>query len=561
MTISNIPAVIAHAGDGVQLIFAVPFEFYEHTELRVRMYPDPLDRDAFTEYLFGTEYTVAGGNPGGGGDAANGSITIIITAPLDLSEVEIASNVSLGQEVDYAQFGKFPAEAHETGLDKLALQIKQIDAKFTTFAGGSGGPVDSFEGRTGAVVGIEADYDAFYSLLAHVHTWSQITGKPTVFPPDTHTHDYTTDLTSVPATFAPSAHTHAWGDITGKPASFPPAGTQVGAIQYRINGTTKGGTDLSRIDEVPGGTTADVGSFEFWSYDAVDYAQVGAVGYHVTEHHILLSSDTVPVGLDGPSITLKADNLSAGDVLVIGPNNQLVPQPQKKVAILDEATYSAADIALTTSPTDLPFNVTTTEAIEPGTALWAYRFFVEALTNLAYTVTAELDINGTPTGITFDHVMNGPGLIENSAVFVSSVADAIDITCRVSRTAVGGAAPEIDIDVMDAELSVLHYGQGQGLLENAQTDDYQLVLADTGQLVSIDNAAAKTLTIPVNATVAFPIGTEISLLRRGAGTMTVADGGVTIRSAGALLDLNAQYSRGELVKTGTDEWLFSGDRA
>jgi hypothetical protein len=408
---------------------------------------------------------------------------------------------------------------------------------------------------------LQADYSAFFSLLAHTHAWSEITSKPTTFAPDTHTHDYTVDLTNVPATFAPSAHSHAWGDITGKPASFPPAGTQVGAIQYRINGTTKGGADLSRIAEIPAGVTADIGGFEFWGYDATDYAEFGAVGYHVTEHHILLSSDVIPVGLEGPSITLKADNLAVGDVLVLGPNNQLVPQPQNKAAVLDETTYSAADIALTTTPTNLPFNVTTSKAVEPDTALWAYRFFVEALTNLAYTVTVELVVNGTPTGISFNHVMNGPGLIENSAVFASSVASAINVTCRVSRTAVGGGAPEIDIDVMDAELSILHYGLGRGIIENKQTDDYQFVLSDAGKLVSINAGTAKTFTIPTNATTAFPIGTEIYPFRRGTGTVTIAGSGVTILSAGTLLDLNAQYSRGKLEKTGTDEWLFSGDRA
>ena len=561
MTISNTPALVAYTGDGATLTFAVPFEFYELTELRVRTYLDPLDRETYVELLFGTEYTVSGGNPGGGGDATNGSITLLITAPANPTEIEITSNVDLGQEVDYAAFGKFPAEAHETALDKLSLQIKQVDAKITIFSGGGGGAVDSFAGRTGAVVGQSTDYDAFYSLSAHIHTWSEITGKPTAFLPAAHTHDYTADLTNVPATFPPSAHVHAWGDITGKPNSFPPAGTQIGAIQYRIDGTNKGGADLSRIAEISGGATATVGGFEFWSYDTIDHAKVGEIGYHVDEHHILLSSATVPVGLSGPSITLQADNLAVGSVLVLGPNNQLIPQPQSRASVLDAAAYSVADIALTTSPVTLPFNVTTSKAIEPDTALWAYRFFVEALTNLVYPVTVELVVNGTPSGITFDHVMNGHELIENSAVFVSSVASAIDITCQVSRTAVGGAAPEIDIDVMDAELSVLHYGHGQGLLENTQTDDYQIVLSDAGKIVSIDNAAAKTLTIPTNATTAFPIGTELTLLRRGAGTMTVAGAGVTIRSAGALLDLNAQYSRGELVKVGINEWVFSGDRA
>ena len=64
-------------------------------------------------------------------------------------------------------------------------------------------------------------------------SWSSITGKPTEFPPSSHTHtasqitDFAdavvavsppvawSNLTGKPATFAPSAHTHAATDITG----------------------------------------------------------------------------------------------------------------------------------------------------------------------------------------------------------------------------------------------------------------------------------------------------------------------------------------------------------
>lgn len=52
--------------------------------------------------------------------------------------------------------------------------------------------------------------------------WSAIIGKPSAFPPSSHTHLWA-DLTDKPSTFAPSAHTHAWADVTGKPTTFPPS--------------------------------------------------------------------------------------------------------------------------------------------------------------------------------------------------------------------------------------------------------------------------------------------------------------------------------------------------
>ena len=98
--------------------------------------------------------------------------------------------------------------------------------------------------------------------------------------------------------------------------------------------------------------------------------------------------------------------------------------------------------------------------------------------------------------------------------------------------------------------------------ENAQTGtSYTLVLADAGKLVTLANAAAITLTIPTNASVAFPIGTRIDLLQYGAGQVTVGGAGVTIRSSGSKLKLTGQYSGATLWKKGTDEWLLIGDIA
>jgi len=98
--------------------------------------------------------------------------------------------------------------------------------------------------------------------------------------------------------------------------------------------------------------------------------------------------------------------------------------------------------------------------------------------------------------------------------------------------------------------------------ENAQTGTtYTLVLADAGKLVSLSNASAITLTIPTNASVAFPVNTRIDLLQYGAGQVTVGGSGVTIRSSGSKLKLTGQYSGATLWKKATDEWILIGDIA
>lgn len=95
---------------------------------------------------------------------------------------------------------------------------------------------------------------------------------------------------------------------------------------------------------------------------------------------------------------------------------------------------------------------------------------------------------------------------------------------------------------------------------NTQTGDYTLALADAGAVVEINSASAQVVTVPPNGTVAFPTGTVIEISRLGTGSATLAAGvGVTIRSAGSLLAIGAQYGSAGLRKRDTNEWVLTGD--
>ena len=96
---------------------------------------------------------------------------------------------------------------------------------------------------------------------------------------------------------------------------------------------------------------------------------------------------------------------------------------------------------------------------------------------------------------------------------------------------------------------------------NAQTGtSYTLVLADAGKLITSNNAASVTITVPPNSSVAFPVGTRIDVLSIGAGLTTLAQGaGVTISSKGSNKKLTAQGSAASLIKTATDTWWLVGD--
>jgi hypothetical protein len=102
---------------------------------------------------------------------------------------------------------------------------------------------------------------------------------------------------------------------------------------------------------------------------------------------------------------------------------------------------------------------------------------------------------------------------------------------------------------------------------DAETASYTAVLANNSQVVTMDNASANTFSIPTNASVAFPIGTQINVLQIGAGQTTiqaVTSGTTTIQSTGATAaapKLRVRYSAATCVKAGTDLWYVFGDIA
>jgi hypothetical protein len=97
-----------------------------------------------------------------------------------------------------------------------------------------------------------------------------------------------------------------------------------------------------------------------------------------------------------------------------------------------------------------------------------------------------------------------------------------------------------------------------------QTADYTAVLDDQYQvLVPMNKATAVAFKIPTNASVAFPVGTAITVLNKGAGLCTISavtSGTTTVLSAGAVAasPTLAQYKTAVCIKTATDTWYVVG---
>ena len=97
-----------------------------------------------------------------------------------------------------------------------------------------------------------------------------------------------------------------------------------------------------------------------------------------------------------------------------------------------------------------------------------------------------------------------------------------------------------------------------------QTADYTAVLADSYQkLVVMNKATAVAFKIPTNASAAIPVGSVITVLNKGAGTVTISavtSGTTTVLSAGSVAasPTLAQYKTAVCIKTGTDTWYVVG---
>ena len=99
---------------------------------------------------------------------------------------------------------------------------------------------------------------------------------------------------------------------------------------------------------------------------------------------------------------------------------------------------------------------------------------------------------------------------------------------------------------------------GNQLSINSISSNYILALSDASNLVLATSAL--TITVPLNSSAAFAIGTQILFNKSTSGTVSiVGDTGVTVNSPSGANQLSSQYSIASIIKLGTDSWVLGGD--
>jgi len=121
--------------------------------------------------------------------------------------------------------------------------------------------------------------------------------------------------------------------------------------------------------------------------------------------------------------------------------------------------------------------------------------------------------------------------------------------------------PAVTGDVLTA---AIFNGLPAFTVQTAKTADYTAASGDEyQQLIPMNKATAIAFKIPTDASVAFAVGTAITVLSIGAGAVTISavtPGTTTVLSAGAVAasPTLAQYKTAVCIKTAANTWYVVG---
>jgi hypothetical protein len=187
--------------------------------------------------------------------------------------------------------------------------------------------------------------------------------------------------------------------------------------------------------------------------------------------------------------------------------------------------------------------------------------------SIAYTINDLQDqIDGLDTGGTLkltDFAAKGDLLSAsaNDTLSVLSVGTNGQVLTANSATASGlqWATPDITLTNAVTLTNKTLTAPIINLSINSQASSYTLVLADNGKMVEMSTSS--TLSIPTNATQAFAVGAQITILQTTSGQVTIAatTPGTTTVNGTPGLKLRAQWSSAVCIKRATDSWVVLGD--
>lgn len=605
MAVSNTSSrKVTYTGNGATTTYAVSFPFFE-----IEVYLDDVLVDP-------ADYTTTQVAPGNTGDV------VFNTAPAASVEVDIIGKTRAVQETDYTENDPFPANTHESALDRLTMFVQELDSRLSSQTLGV-----AFEDPALPVLDLAGNPDSMFVTDG--------SGVPTLSPLATV---LAADIAAAEAArdaaegFRDGAETHKNSAQTAQTASDAARDASVAAQllseaardlsqTYRDQAETFKNAALAASENLAWGYTFDsatakadptAGKYRF------NHATFGSI----TEMYISKDADEGDIGTlietwDNSTSTLK------GRLKV---RNPLSPTQWMELyvsgTIVDEGDYYTVPVqpiasnAAITDATGVILMVTTSGDAGTG-AVNSFNGRTGAVSPAASDYDAsqvdnDSGVTGATVALALDQLNSAKASLAGGNTFTGDQFFDTDLVRQDSRglnahtyhriyTDVGRIAGFVFYDGGSAKWWYYKDGSNQLIAYNSQAGTvcykglpaenviefaerprhdadplaiegevagvntqtgtaYTLDITDKGKVVEMNNASANTLTVPPNADEAFAVKTRIDIVQYGAGQTTIAAGsGVTIRSKDSNLKISAQYGAASLYKRGTNEWVLIGD--
>jgi hypothetical protein len=171
---------------------------------------------------------------------------------------------------------------------------------------------------------------------------------------------------------------------------------------------------------------------------------------------------------------------------------------------------------------------------------------------------------------TLDIGLSGKYVQSASTLYTGFVKDESDLTWKLFSNV--SSSPTTQVDFSNATFDKLKIGSLEvmgGIKTNSASDiiytfnqkstSYTIELSDTGKIVEMNVGSANTVTVPLNTSYDFPIGSQVVILQTGSGQTTLQGAvGVSVNGSPGL-KLRGQWASVTLIKRSTNSWVAIGD--
>ena len=327
---------------------------------------------------------------------------------------------------------------------------------------------------------------------------------------------------------------------------------------------------ISNIDDITGVTITAAADKDFLMYNGTAWVdQAITLGTDTTGSYVtsLVAGTGVTLTNNSgesatPTVTVDTTVIAA----LASPTFTGTPTlPTGTIAITQTAADNSTAVATTAF-------VTTADNLKANLASPALTGTPTAPTAAAATDTTQIATTAFVRAEVAALVNSAPGTLDtlgelaaslaNNASLSTTLTDSIALKAPLASPTFTGVVTLPAGTISNADVSstaAIEQNKIADTLINAQAASYTLVLADKNKLVEMGVGSGNTLTVPPNSSVAFPVGSTITILQTGAGQCTLTAGaGVTVNGTPGL-KLRTTWASATIIKRATDTWVALGD--